>query len=361
MTALLMKSNYRTSLVGLLLAVSFMLPEAQAQNGPSPTASPQSQSAAPVIRPNYVLGVNDQLLIRAPQAAEINERPFRVDADGFITLPLVGRVRAGGTTVQDLEAELVKRLREYIREPQVIVTVVQFHSEPVFLVGAFRNPGIYPLEGKTLVEIMAAAGGLQPNASRRIKVTRRNEYGVIPLTTAIEDHEKKVSTVEIGIASLSDNINPGEDIILRPYDIITVERAELIYVSGDITKAGGLELGERDSIGVTQAIAMAGGFTPRRHRGRVRILRPILDTNRRAVIEVDVKRIYEAKDGDFPLLPNDGLCIVPRSTGRTFLIGIGTSLITSLRRYQTYYGAASAVGALIMRAEVPLGYTERSL
>lgn len=330
MNSLRMKCRSNTGLFGLLfLAVSSLLSPARAQNTPAQAGSPQNPNAAPMIRPNYVLGPNDQLLIRAPQAAEINERPFRIDADGFINLPLVGRVRAGGMMVQDLEAELVKRLREYIREPQIIVTVVQFHSEPVFLVGAFRNPGIYPLEGKTLVEMMASAGGLQPTAGRRIRITRRNEYGSIPLSNAIEDREKKISTVEIGLASLSDNINPAEDIVLRPYDIITVERAELIYVSGDVTKVGGVELGERDSIGVTQAIAMAGGFTPQANRGRVRVLRPILDTNRRAAIEVDVKRIFEAKDGDFPLLPNDVL-YVPRSAGRTFLVGVGTSLIGGL-------------------------------
>ena len=95
-------------------------PGVPAQGQPQPTRELPADS----IRPNYVLGPNDQILVRAPQAEEINERPFRIDAEGFINLPLVGRVRAGGLTVQELEAELVKRLREYIREPQVIITMV---------------------------------------------------------------------------------------------------------------------------------------------------------------------------------------------------------------------------------------------
>jgi polysaccharide export outer membrane protein len=129
---------------------------------------------------------------------EINEKPFRIDAEGNINLPLLGRVRADGVTVQELEADLVRRLREYVREPQVIITVVQFRSEPVFFVGAFKNPGIYPLQGRrTLVEMLTALGGLQPNASRHIKVTRGAEYGTIPLPSAIADPEKKISTVEI--------------------------------------------------------------------------------------------------------------------------------------------------------------------
>ena len=295
-------------------------PGVPAQNPPQPTRELPADS----IRPNYVLGPNDQILVRAPQAEEINERPFRIDAEGFINLPLVGRVRAGGLTVQELEAELVKRLREYIREPQVIVTMVQFRSEPVFFVGAFAHPGIYPLQGRrTLVEMLSSIGGLQPNASRRIKVTRRAEYGAIPLANAIEDPAKKVSTVDIGIGSLRENVNPAEDISLEPFDVISVERAELVYVSGEVGKIGGFELGERESISVIQALTLAGGFTRDANRSNVRVLRPIGDSSRRAEIDLDMKQIFDGKANDFPLLPNDVL-YVPRSNKRQILTSIAT-------------------------------------
>ena len=255
--------------------------------GSTNPAQPPRELPPDSIRPNYVLGPNDQILIRAPQAEEINDKPFRVDSEGSINLPMVGRVRAGGMTVQELESELVKRLREFIREPQVIITVIQFRSEPVFFVGAFRAPGIYPLQGRrTLVEMLSSIGGLQPNASRHIKVTRRAEYGPISLPNAIEDSEKKISTVEISIGSLRENVNPAEDILLAPYDVISVERAELVYVNGEVNKVGGIELGERDSVSIVQALVMSGGFTRDSNRAKVRILRPILGTTRRAEIDV---------------------------------------------------------------------------
>ena len=295
-------------------------------SGTQNPAQPPKELPVDSIRPNYVLGPNDQVLIRAPQAEEINERPFRIDADGNINLPLVGRVRAGGLTVQELEAELVNRLREYIREPQVIISVVQFRSEPVFFVGAFKTPGIYPLQGRrTLVEMLSSIGGLQPNASRRIKVTRRAEYGTIPLPNAVEDTGKKVSTVEIGIGSLRDNVNPAEDIVLEPFDVISVERAELVYLAGEIGRVGGIELGERDSVSVSQAVTLSGGFSKDANRSKVRILRPIVNTNRRAVIEIDAKRVFEGKDNDFPLLPND-LLYVSRSNRRTILTALSYTL-----------------------------------
>jgi len=291
-------------------------PSQRGQENPNPNPPAQAQLPPDTVRPNYTLGPNDQILVRAPEAEEINEKPFRIDADGNVNMPLVGRVHAGGMTLQELEADLVRRLREYIREPQVIVTVVQFRSEPVFIVGAFRAPGIYPLQGRrTLVEMLTAVGGLQPNAARHVKVTRRAEYGTIPLPNAVEDPEKKISTVEISMGSLRENVNPAEDILLQPYDVISVERAELIYVNGEVGKVGGIELGERDSISIAQALTMAGGFTRDAQRGKVRILRPILGTNRRAEIEVDVKRVFEGKDLDVPLLPND-ILYVPRSYSR---------------------------------------------
>jgi polysaccharide export outer membrane protein len=282
------------------------------------------------VRSNYMLGANDQILVRAPQVEEINERPFRIDADGYLNLPLLGRVRAGGMTVQELEADLVRRLREYVREPQVIITVVQFRSEPVFFVGAFRNPGIYPLAGRrTLVEMLTALGGLQPNASRHIKITRRAEYGPIPLPNTIVDSGKKISTVEISMGSLRENVNPAEDILLQPYDVISVERAEMIYMNGEIGKVMGLELGERDSISVMQALTLSGGMTKDANRNNVRVLRPIEDTNRRAEIDINIKRVLEGKDNDFPLLPND-LIYVSRSYKRTIWATVGQVALQTL-------------------------------
>ena len=311
-----------------LLAVvfSFYGLAQQAQPGqPTPAPVPGNQAPQPAelppdsIRPNYPLGPNDQILIRAPGVEEINERPFRIDAEGFINLPLIGRIRAGGLTLQQLEAELVKRLREYIVNPQVIIAVTQFRSEPVFFVGLFQRPGIYPLQGRrTLVEMLSSIGGLQPNASRHIKVTRRMEYGTIPLPNAAEDPEKKISSVEISMGSLRENVNPAEDIVLQPFDVISVERAELVYVNGEVGRVGGIELGERDSVSLAQTLTMAGGFGRDANRGKVRILRPILNTDRRAEIEVDANRVFEGKENDVPLLPNDVL-FVPRSNTRTLL------------------------------------------
>ena len=316
----------------LLVCVFLGIGTAMGQQAP-PGQLPANAAAAQLptsIRPDYVLGPNDQILIRAPQADEINERPFRIDSEGFITLPIVGRVRAGGSTVQALESDLVVRLREFIREPQVIISVTQFRSEPVFFTGAFRTPGLYPLQGRrTLIEMLSFVGGLQPNASRRIRITRRAEYGPIPLSNAVQNPDRKTSTVEISMESLTQNVNPDEDIVLQAYDVVNADRAERVYVSGEVGKVAAIELAERESISVSQALTEAGGFTQFASRDKVRVLRPILGTNLRAEIEIDLKRVFEGKDIDFPLLPNDVL-FVPRASKRALFLPIGTGLLTSL-------------------------------
>src|ERR1700691_2886245 len=162
---------------------------AQPDNSQAGNPAPSSQNAQQpaqqlppdTVRPNYVLGSNDQILIRAPEAEEIDTRPFRIDGDGNINLPLVGHIHAAGMSLQELEADLVKRLREYIREPQVFVTVVPFRSEPVVFVGLFAKPGVYPLRGsRSLLEMLTTVGGLQSNADRHITIARQGEYGTIP-------------------------------------------------------------------------------------------------------------------------------------------------------------------------------------
>lgn len=297
----------------------FQQPQSTAPSPGSQTAPLPAQQLPPdTVRPNYVLGPNDQILVRAPEAEEIDNRPFRIDGDGNVNFPLVGRIHAAGMTLQELEADLVKRLREYIREPQVFVTVVQFRSEPVFFVGLFVRPGVYPLQGnRTLIEMLASVGGLQPNADRHIKVTRHEEYGPIPLPDAVVDPEKKVSTVEISLGSLQQNMNPAENILLQPYDQVSVSRAEPVYVNGEVGKVGGVELGERESISILQVLTQSGGLGRDSKKDKVRILRPVEGTSRRAVIEVNVAQLFNGEGLDVPLLPGD-IVYVPRSYSRQF-------------------------------------------
>jgi polysaccharide export outer membrane protein len=310
---------------------------------PAGPAQAQIPSAIPEgalrLRPNYTLQIGDQVLVRAQNIEEVGDRPFRVQEDGTILLPVpqINPVRAAGRTVEEFEAALVEELKRFFREPRVTVTVVAFSAPPVFLIGAFRNPGIKPLAGRaTLVELLTREGGLAANASRRIRVTRRKESGPIPLKGAVDTADGKGSYVEINIEKLQTAINPEEDIVLEPLDVISVERAEQIYFLGGFGRNGPIELGERRSMSMLQALAMAGGVQLDVNPRKAYILRPIGNTSQRAQIPIDLSKVMRGEVNDFPLQPNDVVYVpVPglfpaRQILPQFTTGIASGLITAL-------------------------------
>lgn len=284
------------------------------------------------LRPNYVLQIGDQILVRARDVEELTDRPYRIENDGTINLPLAGRLRAADLTVEGLEAAIVQALRQFVVNPQVTVTVTQFKSDPVFVVGAFRAPGIYPLQGKrTLVELLTTVGGVAPNAGRRIRITRRMESGKIPLDNASVSADGRYSSVEISIVSLQTSINSLEDLALEAYDIISAERAEMIFTAGAVGRVGGIEIGERESLSIMQALALSGGLAINANPSKAYILRPVMNTARRAEIPIDLKSVLRGEGNDSPLLPND-ILYVPTTVRRAVIergVALGTGLASS--------------------------------
>src|SRR5579871_1948329 len=300
-------------ILSLALAATLSSAQLPVTVNQQPAGANQVGTPSERLRPSYILGPGDIIVIRAFEEEEISDKPFRIDSEGDVNLPILGRIHVGGLTVEQVEANLTERLKTLVKNPQVTVTVNQLRSEPVFVTGYFKNTGIFPLQGRrTLLDLLTTVGGVQPNASRKIRVTRHLEMGSIPLPTAVTDPDKKLSTVEISIGNLRESLNPAEDIVLQPMDTISVDKAEMVYANGEVTKVGGVELGERDSISVTQLLAMVGGLGKDAVPEKAKILRPVMNTSRRAEIPVDLKKILAGKQMDIPLLPNDML-YVPRS------------------------------------------------
>lgn len=321
-------------------------PQTQPSQQGAPGRRPQAQAAqlpalAESLRPNYVLGPGDVIQIRGLGEQDFGERTFRIETNGEIVLPIVESIRVAGLTVDQFQTELNNKLRAYYRNPQAIVTLVQFRSEPVFFIGAFNAPGIYPLQGRrTLVEMMTLVGGLAPNASRHIRLTRRKEMGPIPLPNAVEDPTGKGMTVEIPLNVLTRDINPPEDLLLMPYDLVSAEKAELVYLSGSVARPGGFELGEKESMSALQVLSLAGGFTPDAVPQKALILRPISNSGRRAEIPLNLKEALERPGRDMNLMPGDVL-YVPRNSRRaawgrfaTIVIPIAASVIVGVLVYQ---------------------------
>ena len=269
-------------------------------------------------RSTYLLGPDDQIVIRALHADEISEKPFRIEADGKLTLPMVGTIRAGGMTVPGLEQDLRERLAKFYLNPEVTVTVTEYRSQPVSVLGAVANPGVQQLQGrKTLLQVISMAGGLKPEAGPVVKITRRLEWGKIPLPNAHDDAAGEFSIAEVSVRSLLESRDPTQNITIRPEDVISVPQGAMVYVIGEVKHPGGLVMGARPSITVLEALSMAEGLQPRASPGHARILRSAGDdAAKRIEMPVNVARILAGKDADVLLKPSD-ILLIPDSTAKS--------------------------------------------
>jgi polysaccharide export outer membrane protein len=267
-------------------------------------------------RKTYVLGPDDVVTIHAQNAPDMSDKPFRVDADGELKLPMVGRIQAGGLTPEQLEGEISKRLKVYLEEPEVTVAITEFKSQPVSIVGAVSSPGVHQLEGqKNLVEMLAAAGGPRADAGPTVKITRHLEYGRVPLPGATDDPTHQFSIAEINLKSVMEGKNPEYNILIRPHDLISVPRAQLVYVIGEVGHAGALPLNEGASLSVLEALSSSGGMLRTAAIGNARILRTVPGQEKRVEVAVDFKKIMAGQSEDMPLLAGD-ILVVPGSTGK---------------------------------------------
>ena len=267
----------------------------------------------------YQLGPDDQIVIRASSVPDINEKPIRLDGNGNINMPMIGRVHAAGLTTEELQAELTKRLKVYLEDPDVVVNLVEMHTEPVSVIGAVETPGVQQIHGgKPLVEVLSAAGGPGQGAGPTVKITRSLEYGRIPLPNAADDPTGKFSIAEVNLNSLINAKSPEANILVRPFDIISVSKADalFVFVVGEVTKAGPVPLNDAQSMPLLEALSMSGGLLHTAKARDARILRPIMGGPRRADLPVDVKKILEGRANDIPLLPGD-ILLVPSNTPRS--------------------------------------------
>jgi polysaccharide export outer membrane protein len=265
------------------------------------------------------LSVNDQLVISATDVPNIGDRPYRVELDGTITVPLVGRMRAQGLTLEQFEKELTSQLALYVRSPRVSVKRLSETApaaQTIIVAGAFKNPGVYTLaERRSLIDVLSSVGGLQPNAARMIKITRRLDGEHTPLRDGVENSTLRVSTTTVNVSHLMEN--PAKhQILIEPNDVLHAGPSGIVFLTGEVLKPGSFELLERDSYGLTELILMGGGLKNEAAPDQTKILRPILNGSRRAEIFVDVKSIFAGKQADFAVMPND-MVVVPKNKSKT--------------------------------------------
>lgn len=276
------------------------------------------QLAAPDQPLQYLLGPGDQISIHVQDLEDVSEKPVRIDPAGDIDLPLIGRLNAAGMSIEQLRESLTKQLSKYVESPKVAINVLDYHSQPVSVIGAVNSPGIHQLQSPTrLLDVISMAGGLRPDAGSKLTVTRQLHWGVLPLPNARTDASGQFSIAEVSVESLTTSKSPVDNIFVRPNDTVAIPKAEIVYVLGQVKKAGGFPLNSHESISLLKALALAEGLDRDASPKRARIMRASAsagsDLNE---VPVDLQQILEGKAPDIQLRPDDVL-FIPNNLARS--------------------------------------------
>lgn len=292
----------RARIIIVLLVAAIALGQPARQSNSQPTADR-----------SYTVGPGDQLIFRVINAEEIGDKPILVDLNGSIQVPVVGRLQVGGSSISQIEELVRRRLESYLLHPDVSISVAEFRSQPVSVIGAVRNPGIHQVQGsKTLIEVLSLAGGLDTTAGSVLTLTRRLEFGRVPLPGAADDATGRFSIAEIPVSLITEAKSPENNIFLQPYDVVSVAKGRHLYVLGQVVRSGEYPLQERESVTLLQALSMAGGLDRFAKPQHTRILRRASKDAERVEVRVDVSMIMAGKASDVALAPED-IVVVPNN------------------------------------------------
>lgn len=262
------------------------------------------------------INIDDRLMISITDMPTVSEKPHQVDPDGNVDLPLMGKLKAEGLTVDQFQRLLTEQVRVYIREPQISIRLVTKVENRFAVAGGFKNPGIHPLpEQRSLMNVISAVGGLQPGAGSNVKIIRRLEMGPIPLPTAVEDPTSNVSTATVNLNRLMEDPSIMNSLVVKPNDVLSAEPPNTAYLTGEVLKPGAYDLSDRESIGLTELVSVAGGLSRDAAPEKARVLRKILNGSKRAEIPVDIVSILDGDAVDFRIQPND-IVEIPRVKSR---------------------------------------------
>ncbi len=283
--------------------------------------------------PAQKIGPNDLIAVSVYQAPELT-RTVRVGSDGLVRLPMLRqKIKAEALLSSELEEAIASALREesILVDPIVTVTMVEYHSRPISVVGAVRRPVTYQAIGPlTLLDALARAEGLTPEAGPEILVSR---------TQPGEDGRPTVITQRIPTKGLIDDADPALNLRLFGGEDIRIPEVGKIYVVGNVRHPGAFPVHDTSGTSVLKLLALAEGLLP--YTGKqAYVYRRDPNGTERSEIEVEIGKIVDRKAPDVPLQPND-ILYIPDNKGKK----LAANLVDRLAGF----GSSTASGVLIWR------------
>jgi polysaccharide biosynthesis/export protein len=262
---------------------------AEAQKAPA-AKSDAPPPPPPTATPRYSVGPDDLLTITVFDEPDLTGK-YRVDADGSITFPLIGRVQAAGNTIPVLQERIRSMLATgYIRYPQVRVEIEQYKSQSVYVIGEVRAPGKYTLTGSmSLIEALALAGSPTTAASNELIVVHPKKPGQGSQNALDADGDVERTPVNLKDVQLG---KVGLDIVLQDGDTIYVPKAQIFYINGYVIHPGSYVLDP--GMTVLQAISLEGGLSERGSDRGIKIVRMV--TGKREEVDAKVTDLVQPND-----------------------------------------------------------------
>ena len=270
--------------------------------------------------PTYIIGPQDEIEINVFDVPELN-LSAKVNQSGFLSLPLLGGVRAVGLTESEFQESLKQKLHSYLKHPEVTVAIKTYASHKVAVVGAVAKPGSYALEqgAQSVQDLINIAGGINSKASNFLTFVpaggalvpdSSSSDAEVRARAAISLASSKQAGFEIPLDQLYGTTGGVPlQIPVRGGDMIVIPEAGKVSVEGEVEKPGQYELSQQMT--VIGALNAAGSITYSAKIDEVEIIRNINPLEKaRYVFDLDGIRRGEIKDfklrtGDILRVPSD--------------------------------------------------------
>ncbi|MBU0986696.1 MAG: polysaccharide export protein [Proteobacteria bacterium] len=255
---------------------------------------------------DYRVGGYDILDITVYEENDLSRQGVRISADGYISFPLISRIKVVGLTTSEIEKLISNKLAQgqFIIDAHVSVTVSDYRSKQFMVLGPVKEPGSYPLKARErIIDGLSRAGGV-------VFGQGCNQMMIIRTENPDTEHERKI-VIRIDLPALLHEGDQQSNLLLMDRDLLYIPKAGQFYLIGQVQKPGSFYYIDKD-VTLVEAISMAGGFTKIAARNRTRIVR--MEDGIEKIIEVKVDAITKAgkKGQDILIRPGD-IIVVPES------------------------------------------------
>jgi polysaccharide export outer membrane protein len=337
-TKIIWLSSALIILLGSLSTLQAQQPVAPQAVQTQPAVNPaQAETASGVTRvvDQYRIGAGDLLTIRVTAGRLVPELSIdgvEVDECGRIPVASVeqeveNEIQAAGKTRAQLAEELRLFYKKYKRNPQVMVIVKEYKSQPVAINGAILKPGQFQMRRpvRLLELVQFYAGGPTERSGGIIQLARASSFN--PCTSPAADSS---ASIDFAVFELKDTLAGEEksNPYLQPGDVVTLPEAKEAYVVGNVLRPGPVLL-KNSNVTVSQAIAMAGGTMQDTKKDKIRLLRREPSGQIKQEIPVDLVAIERRQKDDITLLPND-IVIVEVAGGKRLFRSLVGAIVPSV-------------------------------